>query len=286
MGWEKNVKINKRLHPVADRGGRGFFRSPPILKLKVDSWVGIEYRKTEPLKMRAWRGFLKMRSEQEFLEAVKTGDVAAAKRLLGLRADLIQARNENGVSALSLAVYQNQREMLAFLLSRHPELDLFEASAVGNVERVRELIGKDAALVRLFSPDGFSPLHLAAFFGHPESVSDLVDHGADVNAVSRNPMHLRPLHSALAHRRTDVALKVVRVLLSHGAEVDARQAGGWTPLHQAAAHGLIELVKMLLEKGADPGATAENGSSPIDLARRSGNKQLLDLLRRKGEPAT
>ena len=220
-----------------------------------------------------------MPSEKEFLERVKAGDLPGVKRALEIDPSLIEARDENGISAILLAAYRGQEPLADLLLSRNPTLDLFEASAVGRLERAKELIANEPDSVHRFSPDGFSPLHLAAFFGHPGIVSYLVAHGAAVDAVSRNPMRVRPLHSALAHRDAAAVFKVAGILLSHGAEVNAAQAGGWTPLHQAATHGLADLAALLLAHGADAAAKAENGKSPIDMAAQGGKKAVLDLLR-------
>ncbi len=224
-------------------------------------------------------GTAAMTSKKEFLEAVKGGNLAQVSALIDAAPGLISIRDEGGLSAILVAAYHGHPEIVALLLSRNPPLDLFEASAAGRLERVAALIEKEPALVNQISPDGFSPLHLAAFFGYPEAVSYLVDHGAEVNAASANPMRLRPLHSALAHRETAAVLKMAQILLSHGAEVNARQAGGWTPLHQAATHRVADLVRLLLERGADVNAKADNGKTPIDMAAQSGSKEVLNLLR-------
>ena len=219
-------------------------------------------------------------SEKEFLERVKAGDLPGVRSALEVDPSRIEAKDENGISAILIAAYHGHQALADLLLSRHPSLDLFEASAFGRLERAKELIAKEPVSVHRFSPDGFSPLHLAAFFGHPDVVSYLVAHGAGVDAVSRNPMRVRPLHSALAHRDAAAAFKIAGILLSHGAEVNAAQAGGWTPLHQAATHGLADLAALLLAHGADAAAKAENGKSPIDMAAKSGKKAVLDLLRK------
>lgn len=223
-----------------------------------------------------------MTSEKEFLEAIQGGNLAQVSALIEAAPGLISVRGESGLSTILIAAYHGHPEIVALLLSWNPPLDLFEAAAVGRPERVSALIEKEPASANRISPDGFSPLHLAAFFGHPEVVSCLIDHGAEVNALSANPMQLRPLHSALAHRETAAVLKMARILLSAGAEVNARQAGGWTPLHQAATHRLADLVRLLLAHGADVNAKADNGKTPIDMAAQSGSKEVSALLQGDG----
>jgi ankyrin repeat protein len=221
--------------------------------------------------------------ESEFFESIKSGDLVRIKALIEATPALIHTRSEQGVSAIMLAAYHSHPDLVLFLLSRKPALDLFEAAATGQAEQVVSLIERTPSLVSATSPDGFYPLHLAAFLGYPEIVSCLVAQGAEVNAVSANPMRVRPLHSALANRQAAVILKIAQVLLAHGAEVNVVQAGGWTPLHQAAVHGLVDLVKLLLANGADPKAKAENGKSPIDLAAESGKNEVLSLFRQESK---
>ncbi len=108
--------------------------------------------------------------------------------------------DENGVSALLMAVYRGDADAVAAILASGPELNVFEACAVGDVDRVRSLVDFDPGLARAFAPDGFHPLGLAAFFKHPDVVTLLIAAGADVSAPSRNAMKVTALHSAIAGR--------------------------------------------------------------------------------------
>jgi ankyrin repeat protein len=223
-----------------------------------------------------------MNFQEEFLESVKSGDLTKVRALLKSDPLLLQSRNEIGLSPIMLAIYRFQKEMVDLLLSCQPDLDLFESAAVGKWERVQALIQQDPTQINAVSPDGFSPLGLAAFFGHPKVVAYLIEHGADVNAPSKNPMRVCPLHSALAHRQAEVAFEIAKRLVAHGADVNATQAGGWTPLHQAAMHGLVEVATLLLDHGADLDAKAENGKSPLELATIGKHKEMVALLRERG----
>ena len=102
----------------------------------------------------------------------------------------------------------------------------------------------------------------------------LLEHGADVAAVSRNDLAVQPLNSAAAGRRLDV----VEALLDAGADPNARSHAGFAPLHAAAEHGDRELVERLLERGADPSAPLDDGRLAEDLAREAGADKLADLL--------
>jgi len=215
---------------------------------------------------------------EALFEAIKQGDPAAVRSLIDQDPSLLNANDAEGISPVLLAVYHGRKDILHDLLARSPRLTIFEASAAGQSERVREWVSKDPGLAHTYSQDGYTALGLAAFFGHLEIVTLLLGLGAEVNAVSRNAMVVRPLHSAAAGRH----LAVAQVLLAHGADVHAKSHGGWTALHSAADHGQIEFIRILLEHGALPDVRNDDGLSPLDLARRGAHSEVADLLARRG----
>src|SRR5947208_3398661 len=78
------------------------------------------------------------------------------------------------------------------------QMDVFEAAALGDTGRVRELVKKSPDLLRQHSTDGWTALHLAAFMGHRQTAEALLDLGADLAAISKNQMANQALHAALA----------------------------------------------------------------------------------------
>ncbi|HEX5468524.1 MAG TPA: ankyrin repeat domain-containing protein [Gaiellaceae bacterium] len=152
------------------------------------------------------------------------------------------------------ALYAGERER-AEELGAGTELDVFEAAALGAAPRLEELLAADPALARSWSPDGFTALHYAAFFGSPEAVRLLLDAGADLEAPARNGQfapEARPLHSAVAAGRADNA----EALLEAGADPNARQHEGFTPLMAAERGGDLELAELLIRHGAQAGGGA------------------------------
>jgi ankyrin repeat protein len=214
----------------------------------------------------------------EIFEAIAEGDLDRVRKLVAEDATLAGARDAQGLSAVTQARYHGHDDIVGALLDAGPELDVFEAAAVGRIERVRELLESDPALVSAFSPDGFTPLHLAAFFGHPDIARLLVEHGADTQAVARNPMRVMPLHSAAATRQLEIA----ELLVDGGADVNASQERGFTPLHEAAQNGDAALTRLLLDRGADREQAAEDGRRAADFAAERGHDEVLALLG-KGE---
>jgi len=209
-------------------------------------------------------------------EAVRSGDVNGLAVLLASDRSLAAARSPSGVSILLTACYHRRMDLVEMLLASAQPMDIFEASAVpGGTEQGAALLDADPGLAQAFSADGFTPLHLAAYFGQEAMARILLDRGADPDAVSRNPMALRPLHSASVSR----ALGIVTRLLDQGAEVNAKQHGGWTPLHAAAFNGDLPMAEHLVACGADPSLASDDGKTPLDVAVEKGHEPLADWLR-------
>lgn len=207
--------------------------------------------------------------------AIRERNVSQVEAILREAPALAAMRPAGSPSPVLLAVYGNATEILA-LLRPHVMLDACEAAAAGDVERLGALLAGDAALVHARSGDGWTPLHLAAFFGRREAAELLLAHGAPVAAVSGGPERNRPLNAALAGA-CDAGL--VRALVARGADVNAPAAGGWTPLHIAASRGHAELVRFLVGAGATPAVTSDDGSTPADIAAARGHPAVAEDLR-------
>ncbi|HEX6845191.1 MAG TPA: ankyrin repeat domain-containing protein [Actinomycetota bacterium] len=213
-------------------------------------------------------------TSQGLFEAIEAGNVEVVRAILAEDPTLATARDAEGVSALLRARYRFDRGLIEAVHAHVPTLDVFEAATFGDVDRLTTLLEADPGLVVARSGDGFTPLHLAAFFGQEQAVALLVARGAEVDAHGTGWMTGTPLHSAAsgAHRAA------AEVLLTAGADPNARQAGGWTPLHSAAANGDGALVRSLLAHGADPDAVNEDGASVRDLAAVSGSDDAVAAL--------
>jgi ankyrin repeat protein len=164
------------------------------------------------------------------------------------------------------------------LVKADPSLAIFAAAIQGRTQEVEDLIAGNRSLASGLSSDGWTPLHLAAFFGHKETAQALLNKGALVDARSANAMQNTPLHAAASARKSDVA----KMLLERGAAPNARQHGGWTPLHSAAQNGDVPMAEILLAAGADVQARAENHQGALDIALTKGHQRLVDLLEKNG----
>ena len=139
--------------------------------------------------------------------------------------ELAAPRDEHGVSALLLALYHRRPEARDALLAAGAPVGPLEAAALGDVERLRD------ADLSARGGDGFTPLHLAAFFGGAAAVRAILARGVEPDADADNPFGVRPIHSAAAVGD----IESVRALLEAGADPNVEQQSGHTPL-DAALH--------------------------------------------------
>jgi ankyrin repeat protein len=213
------------------------------------------------------------------IEAVKAGDADGLRAILESEPQAAGARADGGDSPLMIALYHGRRDLAEAMLAHGWRPDGAEAAALGDLERLRAALDAEPGLVTRFTHDGWTLLHLAAFFGHADAVRLLLERGSEVNALSINQMRNTPLHAALAG---PMGTDGVRALVEAGADVNARQHGGYVPLHSAAQSGKMEVLDLLLERGADPAAATDDGRRPIDLARDRGHAQEVERLRAAG----
>jgi ankyrin repeat protein len=175
------------------------------------------------------------------LDAIKAGDLPLITQLIAASPGLVSARLPTGESPVMTAVYRGHERVVAALFDAGAQIDVFNAAATGRVRDLRLLL-TDPVAAHSVAYDGWTPLHLAAFFGHVDAARLLLDTGADVNAVSANSLANTPLHAATAGKHTHVAM----LLLDHGAKIDTIDAGNYTPLQIATQNQLETLVVRMI----------------------------------------
>lgn len=213
------------------------------------------------------------------IEAVKAGDADALRRILESDPAAATARADGGESPLLTAMYHGRRDLAELMLGHGWRPDPFESAVLGDVERLRAALDAEPGLVTRFSHDGWTVLHLAGFFGSVEVVRLLLERGADPSVLSVNALRNTPLHAGLGGR---LPAEGARLLVEAGADVNARQHGGYAPLHSAASRGEVALIDLLLDRGADPNTAADDGKRPIDFARERGHARAVEHLRARG----
>jgi uncharacterized protein len=215
-----------------------------------------------------------MPTANDVIAAVQSAAADQLRTALTDNPALASARDSAGVSALMHSLYRRNQAISGLLLQAQQPLDIFEATSLGSLARVQELLTLNRGLANSYSADGFTPLHFAGFFNQEAAAELLLRHGANVAAVATNPMQVTPLHSAGAGHSTGVT----RLLLQNGAPPNAKQQLGWTTLHEAAQQGNKDMVELLLQHGADPNLANDSGVTAAQLAREKGHAEIATLL--------
>lgn len=245
------------------------------------------------------------------MEAASNGHVEVAKLLTSKGASINTHSHEFKESALTLACYKGQLEMVKFLLEAGADQEhktdemhtaLMEASMDGHVEVARLLINSGAQ-VTMPAESFESPLTLAACGGHVELAMLLLERGANIEEV--NDEGYTPLMEAAREGHEEM----VALLLSQGADINAQteetqetaltlaccggfldvvdflikagaeiSAGTHKPLMEASQEGHVELVKYLLAVGADVNAATSLGDTALMYACEGGHTEVADTL--------
>ena len=207
-------------------------------------------------------------------ELLQAGDTDGLRQLLEQDSAFSEASDSTGVSLLMHSLYRGRRDLAELIASKKKALDIFEAAALGRLDRLKQCLRDDASAINSRSKDGFTALHFACFFGQPEAARLLIESGAAVDAVAANPTQVMPLHSAASSRNLEAA----RLLLERGAPVNARQQAGWVPIHAAGQNGDRPMVELLLKHGADPKLANDQGKTSAMVAREKGHAEIAALL--------
>jgi ankyrin repeat protein len=241
--------------------------------------------------------------EPTLVEAVRSGDRAAARALIAKGADVNEPAPD-GATALLWAVHNDDAELVRALIAAKADVkrkNEFGASAIqeaavnGNVEVLKALLdaGADANVA---TPEGQTPLMVIARTANVEGAKLLLAHGANVNAreVIENQT---ALIWAIDRNQPEMA----KLLVANGADVNARTkahepevrvsaeprvryepSGGLTPLLYAAREGCLACARSLLEAGAKIDAYEPDGVTPLIMAITNAHFDLAAYLIGKG----
>ncbi|SDZ43165.1 ankyrin repeat domain-containing protein [Bacillus sp. 166amftsu] len=149
------------------------------------------------------------------------------------------------------------------------------AAMNGDMPTIQEILNENPDLVNTFSQDGWTPLHLASYFGKEEAARLLLSLGADIHARAKNSNENMPLHAAVANKQ----VKLVELLIKNGADINAKQSGGWTSLHEAALLGNTEIVELLIKEGANIQLRKDDEKTPLDIALEKEQSEVVNLIK-------
>jgi len=141
--------------------------------------------------------------------------------------------------------------------------NIYIAAQMGNAARITKILEKKPELVNTLNRAGFTPLHYAANGGHVDAAKVLLAHGADVEAERSGGF--TPFHDAIVKKHRAVA----ELLIAHGAKIHGEMS---------AAYVDKQTVQLLIDLGADVNQRDKGGDSPLDEAAFRGNTEVLNLL--------
>ena len=215
-----------------------------------------------------------MDAATELFEAIRAADAGKVRELAAAQPGVVNARNAQGHSAVLMACYMGRNEIRDLLIDKGATLQLHEAAAAGNLQRVKESVKSNSQIANSYSPDGFPLIALAAAFGHEDIVHYLHAQAADLNAIATNGTAYTALTGAVANGHASI----VKWLAENGADVNYRYAKGHSPLLEAAANGRLDILKTLVVHGADSQARTDDGKTALDFAKNRSHKDVTEYL--------
>lgn len=213
---------------------------------------------------------------KELCTMIQKGENDRLEAILKQTPEVFRAKTEQGISLLQFAVYCRNARAVELLRPTKTNIDIYEAGSLGDLATVELRLLLNPGLIDTYSPDGYTPLCLAVYFGHYDVARYLLTQGADPDKISKNAMKIAPLHSAV----TICNFELMELLLEHGADANVREQGGYSPLDVAAICGKTKIAELLLQHGADVNAKMPDGKTPLQLAEEKGFSATSDLIRK------
>ena len=222
-------------------------------------------------RFETWLPNIRSKPAEWLAPIIRSGDAELALELIRDSPHLLEARFSGNATPLHVAAYSKQDRIADAFLTMGAKMDFIAAVALGRNALVQAMLNDHPTLIRRRSPDGWTPLHIAARYAAPEMMALLISAGADVNSVGKRC--LTPLFFA-----TEEPYSNAELLLAKGANIDARGKHGFTVLHYAAKRGHARLVSFLLAHGARSHMQTDARQTPWELAVREGHRSVAAVL--------
>ena len=199
-----------------------------------------------------------------------------AKLLIAKGAD-VNAKDNQGTTPLFSATLGNDKDMENLLMAKGAKVDIFTASAMGDIERVQGFLNSNPGMITA-TQGVLTPFHVAAYSGQTEMMKFLLGKGVDVNAGY--PERITPLFLAANNGHLDAA----ELLIAKGAIINSESTNSQSPLFGAAWRGNKAIGELLIAKGADVNAKNDTGWAPLFAAAMTskGGNDMVELLIAKG----
>jgi len=223
----------------------------------------------------------------ELLDAATSGNFNVVKALIEENPNLINYKNENGVSVLHRAAIQGSKIIVQYLIDNNAEVcaedrwgktPFIYAKDRGH-DKVADLLFLHSQLEISNAEETIKIFNELAHEGKLFEVTEMVKrYPRLILSETYNSSNTTPLHAAASSGHVDV----VQFLLDKGADINSKDQYGQTPLHDAADNGQKRMAKFLLDNGADVDARMHNDFTPLYMAADGGHRDVVMLLLRKG----
>ena len=218
----------------------------------------------------------------QIIKASQAGSRDEVERLLELGSDIESRHRKTGRNALLVAAHCGKEDVVELLIHHNARLAVVDrngdtalhlAASRGHCG-VLELLIPEVDLIETQNSRGRTALRTAADCGQPEALDVLLAFHAEVNGRTQYENQTTALHAA--SKRGDE--EIVQKLVSHGADLEAKDGLMMTALHYACAGGHLEVVKLLLDHRANIEAPGCDRKTPLICAAERGRAQAIELL--------
>ncbi|SPN98681.1 uncharacterized protein DNG_01725 [Cephalotrichum gorgonifer] len=201
--------------------------------------------------------------------AAERGSSELITAILGAGA-AVDVRTASGKTPLYIAAYRGKVVAVSALLAAGADLTLADAdawtplhAAADNVE-VSQLLAEKGADVNCKQDSGRTPLHFAASWGYADVMKVLLQNGGDVNVEDDGGV--TPFFAAVLNGNTGVISTMLSREGDNVVDIDKPNSHGMTALHKATEENKPDVLRILISHGADITAETPNGSTSLDLA--------------------
>ena len=221
---------------------------------------------------------------QDIHKAAGQGDLAKVRKYLEKNPELLNAKDVQGNTSLTLAANSGQKEVVQYLITKGADLDSSNTykytplhySILRRHIGIAEMLIEAGADLNIPNVWGYTPLHTCAGRNFLKEAKFLIEHKAGVN--SKNEVGETPLFSAVKFGHEDMIV----LLIKNGADVNARDNVGRTPVFATADRNSSEILKLLVDQGAKVDIKDKFGMTPLHRAAIAGYHDIVQILVRSG----
>ena len=226
--------------------------------------------------------FKKNNMDKSFKRALRAGDFDEVRRLTNEKPQLLEETDEEGNTPLHIAIKNNREEVIELLLAQGVDIHkhnntgstpLHLAVKESDLQTVRMLLSQGADM-HIPDDQGFFPIHIAVENRNVDMIKLLMEYGESLSSDSDG---IQPIHVAIQSKNEGYS-EFIKFLLNNGADINAKNHSGETPLHMAVKTGSMERIDFLLDNGADIRAKDNRKNTPLHHLMNSDNEDKLWIL--------